>query len=78
MCGTRAVQRFLEGKGGRKRKIYINENGGCWKVLEECGCKKGISRLKRMEDVGKYLRNMGVKRRRTRTLEGTEWASQEL
>jgi len=40
--------------------------------------KKERSRLTRMEDVGKYLRNMGVKRRRTRTLEGTEWASKEL
>jgi hypothetical protein len=34
--------------------------------------KKGRPRLTRMEDVGMDLRNMGVKIRRTRTLERTK------
>jgi hypothetical protein len=37
--------------------------------------KKGIPRLRQLDDVELDLRNMGVKRWRTRALYRTEWAS---
>jgi hypothetical protein len=55
--------------------VVQGQERGYWEAKE---VEKGRPRLTRMEDVGMYLRNMGVKRRRARTLEGREWASKEL